>query len=295
MLETAMKAARQAGRVLLEARTSHVRVLQQHGADVKLEVDRKAEETILSVLAEAFPGHSILSEEAGRMGPASEWEWVVDPLDGSYNFLYGVPFWSTSIALRKGGEEVVGVVYDPTREEMFHAEKDKGAFLNGRPIRVSGVETVGAATVAFASGPRGRVPRADCPRDSAGAMDGGQVPSGPSQGEEEEYVEAAARSVDRLLRRARKVRALGSAALQLAYVACGRVDAFFEFGVFDWDVAGGALLVREAGGAVSIRRHLDGTLGILATNGRIHRELAGEVGWRDEAGRAVAEGRTPSC
>ncbi len=249
MLQTTMKAAREAGRVLIAARESRINVLQQKGADVKLEMDRRAEDAIVAVLTEAYPDHSILTEESGRLGKASEYEWVVDPLDGSYNYLKHIPIWATSIALRKGGEEVIGVIYDPSRDEMFHTEKGKGAFLNGRPIFVSDAESVTVSTIAFASGPHG------------------------------ERMERIAEAIGRLMSMSRKVRAMGSAALQLAYVACGRVDAFFQFGLFDWDVAAGMALIREAGGRVSIRRHDDTTLDIVATNGRIHQELMEQLRW----------------
>lgn len=249
MLKTAVKAARAAGRVLLEGSMREIDVERRMRRDVKLALDRKAEETIIEILREAFPQHAILSEECGRVAGRSEYEWVIDPLDGSYNFLRRIPLWVTSIGLRKNGEEVLGVIYDPVRDELFCAEKGGGAFLNDRPIRVSDTRKLEQATVAFACSPH------------------------------EENVEHTARIVAKVVLVAEKIRELGSAAMHMAYVACGRMDAFLEHGIWPWDIAAGTVLIRETGGKVVTRRHEKGSVDIICSNGRIQDELADYVAW----------------
>ncbi len=255
MLETAIKAAKAAGRVLLEGSSKPLNVLAEKRHDVKLEMDRKAEESIISIIRETFPDHDILSEEAGSIGQGAEYQWVIDPLDGTYNYFRHIPFWSTSIGLCRNGEEVLGVVYDPIHDELFCAERGCGAMLNNRPIKVTECAHLSEATIAFAYGSR------------------------------REFLDRMAFGVDVVSRKSNKVREMGSAALHLAYVACGRMDGYFEYGIYAWDVAAGLAILREAGGADATRRHDDGLIELVASNGAIHDELTRELRWNDAGQR----------
>lgn len=249
MLNAAIRAAREAGRVLLQGLESDLEVHGRVRHDVKLEMDRRSEETIVGILREAYPEHDVLTEEAGRIGAGSEYQWVVDPLDGTYNYFRRIPLWVTSIGLCRCGEEVLGVIYDPSRDEMFYAEKGGGAFLNGERINVSGVGSVAEATIGLAYGTH------------------------------DEFMDTMVESMVRVARCADKMRGLGAAAMHLAYVACGRLDAFFEYGLWPWDVTAGMVLIREAGGRLSTRRHTNGLVEILSSNGRVHDELAEHIAW----------------
>jgi len=249
MLETAMRAAREAGRLLLEASAKEIEVDRRDRRDVKLAMDRTAEAKIIEVLREAFPDHAVLSEEAGRIAGDSEYLWVIDPLDGTFNYSRRVPVWCTSIGLLKGSEEVVGAIYDPTRDEMFSAERGSGAFLNGERVRVSDTDSLEYATINYSS--------------STDATD----------------IERTMRAALHLATRAGKVRALGAAATHVAYVAAGRMDAFYDYGAKLWDVAAGLVILREAGGMVARRNTSDTTLDLAVSNGRFHDELLTAIGW----------------
>ena len=249
MLETAIRAAREAGRALLEGSRGEIRIERLAQRDVKLAMDKQAEEIILRVIREKFPGHAILSEECGAAGPSSEYLWVVDPLDGTVNFSRRVPLWGTSVALLHEGREIVGVIFDPIHDELFHAEAGKGAFLNGKRICVSERSPLSAAIIAF----------------------------GFSSNEERLRRGLAAAS--QLPLAASKVRGLGSAVLHLAYVACGRLDGFFEYGINQWDIAAGVVLIREAGGSVTARTLPDRSIDLVCSNPRIHDEFSKQVGW----------------
>lgn len=247
MLKTALAAARAAGRVLLEGSRGEIVVDGRPAHDVKLVMDKRAEAAIVEILREAFPEHAILAEESGRTTAAAEYEWVVDPLDGTYNYFRHIPAWSTSIGLRRKGEEILGVVYDPQRDEMFHATAGGGAFLNDRPIRVSETALLKEAIVATGYAARGST------------------------------MAHAAEVARRVTLASDKVRVLGSAALHLAYVACGRLDGFYEYHLWPWDIAAGVVLVREAGGAVAMRGHDDDSVDVVCSNGCVQGELEGYV------------------
>jgi len=248
MLDTAIRAARAAGRVLLEGSRGEIKVDKLLCHDVKLEMDKKAEAVILGIIRERFPEHAILSEEVGRVGPESEYLWVVDPLDGTVNYSRRIPLWATSIALCRGGEEIVGVIYDAVHDELYTAEKGKGAFLNGRPMRVS-ARTMQEAAIAYGFAAH------------------------------EPAIEQGLRAADRVTRSVSKVRATGSAAVHLGYVACGRIEGFYEYGLHYWDLAAGAVMIREAGGRVQARPRPDGSLDFLCDNSVIHEELVRGIGW----------------
>ena len=221
-----VKAARAGGNVLLRHmhRLDALNVVEKQRMDYASEVDGLAEDAIVKELRKANPDYAILGEEGGAQkgnrGP-SRHTWVIDPLDGTSNYLRGLPHWCVSIALCEGPEPLHGVVFDPLRNELFIATRGAGAQLNDKRIRVAERKDLAGAVIATGFPPRERK-RADAQLDCVKA----------------------------LLQEAEDVRRTGSAALDLAYVAAGRVDAYFEAGVQAWDVAAGALLVREAGGRV---------------------------------------------
>jgi myo-inositol-1(or 4)-monophosphatase len=215
-----VKAARQAGNVILRhvGRLDALNVVEKARQDYVSEVDGLAEAEIIRELRRAFPDHAFLGEESGQTGK-SRFTFVIDPLDGTSNFLRGFPHYCVSIALLENGEPLHGVIYDPLRNEIFTASRGGGAFLNDRRLRVGTRSDVEGAMIVTGFPPR---ERKRAPEHLA--------------------------TIQNLLTDAEDIRRTGSAALDLAYVACGRVDAYFEAGVKVWDIAAGVLLVREAGG-----------------------------------------------
>lgn len=245
-LGVAVAAAHDAGAVLLRRARDPGSVREKgRRGDLVTDADRAAETAVLERLTLSFPNAAILAEEGGMRAGSSGERWIVDPLDGTTNFAHGYPLYCVSIGYERDGELIAGVIYAPAIDECFTARRGAGARLNGAPIRVSNVERVRDAMVCTGFQP------SDFARN------------GPW---------FAAMSD-----RAQAVRRDGSAALDLAFVACGRFDGFWEFDLNPWDVAAGMLLVREAGGAVSQTTGEDARLdapSILATNGRIHDEIA---------------------
>jgi myo-inositol-1(or 4)-monophosphatase len=244
----AVDAARAAGRLLVDE-LSRARRIAYKGSPTNLvtEMDQRAEALILERLRGAFPDDATLAEEQGATAGRSDRRWIVDPLDGTTNYAHGLPIFAVSIALQAAGRLVLGVVYDPTRDEMFVAEHGGGAALNDTAIHVSSTPTVGESLLVTG------------------------FPYNIRETADTNLAEYAAFSV-----RARAVRRLGSAVIDLAYVACGRFDGFWELRLGTWDVAAGAVLVEEAGGRVT---GVDGkpldvdAPTLLATNGRIHPEM----------------------
>jgi len=225
MLNTAIKAARKAGSIITRASSDLERLTirrKQHN-DFVTEVDHAAEEAIIRTLRDAYPSHAFLGEESGNSPKAAEAEhlWIIDPLDGTTNFLHGFPQYCVSIALRHKGVLQQAVVFDPNRNELFTATRGAGAFMNDRRIRVSGLDKLEDALIGTGF-----------PFREFAHFD--------------EYM----RMFGNVTRRCAGVRRPGSAALDLAWVAAGRTDGFWEMGLSPWDMAGGALLVREAGGMV---------------------------------------------
>jgi len=223
MLNIAVRAARAAGRVAMRLfdRVDTVKVTQKSRNDFVTEVDRAAEAAIIQELRGKFPNHAILAEESGAHG-GNEFVWIIDPLDGTTNYLHGFPQWSTSIGLRVRGRMELGVVYDPLHEELFTAERGGGAQLNDRRLRVSER------------------------RGLEGALIGTGIPF-REQGHLEVYLQMLRAMIDETA----GIRRPGSAALDFAYVAAGRLDGFWELNLAPWDFAAGALLVAEAGGTVT--------------------------------------------
>lgn len=225
-LNIAIKAARRAATVINRASLDLdlLRVETKSPNDFVTEVDRAAEEAIIQVLREAYPSHSILAEESGETGPEAdtEYQWIIDPLDGTTNFIHGMPQYAVSIALAKGGVLDQAVIFDPNRNELFTASKGAGAFLNERRIRVSRRTKLQDALLGTGF-PYRCFDKVDT------------------------YLEI----FKELTQKTAGQRRPGAASLDLAYVACGRYDGFWEFGLSPWDMAAGALLISEAGGLVS--------------------------------------------
>lgn len=229
--------------------------IKQSQRDLVTEVDKGCERLIRNLIATYFPHHSFLGEEGVQPGPQAsakaaqeaadaEYVWIVDPIDGTTNFVHGFPFYSISIALAHRGQVIVGVIYDPVRDELFLAERGKGAYVHGRKMKVSAQSALAESLIATGF-----------PPDTQHALP-----------KNIEQLNAVAPQV-------RNVRSAGSAALHLAYVAAGRLDGFWENGLNAWDVAAGALLVEESGGKVTDTQgggfHL-GIRDIAASNGAIH-------------------------
>jgi len=250
MANAALKAARGLLRDFGEVEQLQVSI--KGPGDFVSTADLRAERTLKGELLRARPGYSILLEEGGATAGSDPYHrWIVDPLDGTTNFLHGIPHFAISIALERDGEIIAGVVYEPTRNEMFWAEKGAGGYLNDRRLRVSARRQLGDAVI------------------------GTGIPFG-ERGDQPAYLATLAR----IMAATSGVRRLGAAALDLAYVAAGRYDGYWEFGLFPWDIAAGLLLVREAGGFVS-----DCTGGqtmmtsgaVLAANGHLHLPLAAAI------------------
>jgi myo-inositol-1(or 4)-monophosphatase len=218
-----VKAARIAGNVLLRNinKLEALNVVQKGRMDYASEVDADAEKVIVKELKRAYPEYGILGEEGGVQGNSGRYMWVIDPLDGTSNYLRGFPHYCVSIALVENGEPLDAVIFDPLRNELFTASRGSGAVLNDRRIRVTDRKDLAGAMIHTGFPPRERA-----------------------------RVSTQLKCVDSLLTQAEDIRRTGSAALDLAYVACGRADAYFEAGVKAWDIAAGVLLVREAGGRV---------------------------------------------
>lgn len=222
MLTIAVKAARRAGNLIHRAADSidHLTVTKKSHSDYVSEVDRAAEQAIITTLKEAYPSHAILAEESGAQGD-SEYVWIIDPLDGTTNFLHGFPQYAVSIALQHNDVLTQAVVYDPTRNDLFTATRGSGAYLNDRRLRVSS-----------------RKDMADC-------LIGTGFPYTRF-----EHIDAYFGIMRDLMQKTSGLRRPGSASLDLAYTAAGRYDGFFEFGLKPWDMAAGCLLITEAGGMV---------------------------------------------
>ncbi len=246
-LAVASDAARHAGKILRENINGTREIFYKGDINLATEMDTRSERAIVETLRAAFPGHGIIAEEETSMRNESGYLWIIDPLDGTTNYAHGYPCFSVSIALEHNGEIITGVVYDPMRDELFAARKGMGATLNGRKIRVTGVDTLIKSLLATGF-----------PYDRK-----------ISEKNNLDYFHD-------LLMASQEVRRDGSAALDLCYVASGRFDGFWELKLKPWDVAAGSLIVTEAGGAVSDfsgSRFSIHAEEILASNGRIHHHM----------------------
>jgi len=242
----AIEAALKSGRFIKESVGKAYNVSYKGRDNIVTDIDKRSEKMIIDKISSAFPEHSILSEESSPRSGTSPYRWIIDPLDGTTNFAHAFPFFCVSIGLERSGVIEMGVVYDPMRDELFHAEAGKGSYLNKKRIFVSKVRKISEAFLA----------------------------TGFSYG-----ITSKDRNIKHfrnLLIRSLAIRRAGSAALDLCYVACGRFDGFWEMNLHPWDSAAGLLIVREASGRVT---KFDGSnytpydKDILATNGFIHNEM----------------------
>ncbi len=245
-LEAAAGIAREAGALIDGYLQRHIGFELKGEFDLVTEADRSSERLIVSRLKELYPTHAIVAEEGGGQEGSSEFRWYVDPLDGTTNFAHGFPAFNVTLALEHAGELIAGVVFDPTRNEMFSAERGAGAFLNDQRIRVSKAQTIQTSLVATGFPSRKR------------------------------HLNINIHFYYQLAMLSHGVRRAGSAALDLAYVACGRLDAFWEFGLNPWDMAAGILLIREAGGPCTDMRGAPVDLRgphLLSDNTAVHAEI----------------------
>src|SRR2546423_1548631 len=224
ILNIAVRAARRAGSIINRAAldSGGLRVTSKRAKDFVTQVDHAAEEAIIDIVRKSDPEHGFVAEESGIANADAEHVWIIDPLDGTTNFIHGFPQYCVSIGIRSRGALAHAVIYDPARNELFTASKGRGAFLNDRRIRVSTLAKLGDALVGTGF-PFKELTRLDL------------------------YT----RQLQTMMKTCAGVRRAGAAALDLAYVACGRLDAFWELGLAPWDMAAGALLIQEAGGLVA--------------------------------------------
>jgi myo-inositol-1(or 4)-monophosphatase len=262
MLSKVIPIAREAGQMLRADFGKAQTINEAASHDIKLQMDVDCQRMIERRLLEEFPGHSIIGEEGIHGNPQSEHRWVVDPLDGTVNYTYGIPHFCVSIALQRrsasgpvaeamgGYESVLGVILDPIRDELFAAEKGKGAFCNERRLQVSNRARLGDAILSV-----GFAKTADS-------------------------IEEGLRRFQILVRSARKLRTLGSAALDLAYIAAGRIESYMESRISLWDIAAGVLLVEEAGGRIELKANPSPAYSfeILSTNGKVDGEIKRAIG-----------------
>jgi myo-inositol-1(or 4)-monophosphatase len=243
-LDAAIEIAREAGEVLMAHRGVAFELKGEH--DLVTAADRASEKLVIQRLRQRFPGHGIYAEEGGRAALEAPLRWYIDPLDGTTNFAHGYPMWNVTLALAQNQEVIAGVVYDPLNRELFAAERGAGARLNGAPIHVSKAPNLNESLVSTGFPSRRR------------------------------HQNVNIHFYYQLAMLTHGVRRSGSAAIDLAYTACGRIEAFWEFGLNPWDMAAGALLVEEAGGKVSGMRgepvDLHGKY-LLVDNGLIHAEI----------------------
>ncbi len=242
MLNIAVKAARRAGSIINRAALdrTQLEIRAKHANDFVTQVDRSAESAIIDIIRQAYPDHAILGEESGALeGKKAEYRWIIDPLDGTTNFIHGFPQYCVSIALQHRGVIEHGVVYDPSKNELFTASRGRGAFLDDRRMRVTKCANLKDALV------------------------GTGFPF-----KEMSRLDLYFRQLREVMQTSSGVRRAGAAALDLAYVAAGRLDAFWELGLAPWDMAAGALLIQEAGGMVG--------------------DLKGDTGWLENGDIAAA-------
>ena len=253
LLNIGMRAARRAGDLIVKSlsRLDSLKVDSKGRNDFVSEIDRKSEADIIATIRRSYPQHAILAEESGRSG-TDEYLWIIDPLDGTTNFLHGFPVFAVSIAVEHRGRLQHAVVYDPLRQEFFTASRGDGAQLEGKKIRVSSQRTL------------------------EGSLIGTGLPfrSGAA------YVDEYLAMLKVIMSTAAGVRRAGAAALDLAYVAAGRLDGFWEFGLSPWDTAAGTLLIQEAGGRVGTPSGGEYALGpnVFAGNPKVYEELLAALG-----------------
>ena len=253
LLNIGMRAARRAGDLIVRSlsRLDSLKVDTKGRNDFVTDIDRKAEAEIVATIRKAHPDHAVLAEEGGRSGE-SEFLWIIDPLDGTTNFLHGFPTFAVSIALQQRGRLQHAVIYDPMRQEFFTASRGDGAQLEGKKIRVSSQRT----------------------------LEGSLIGTGFPYRMAAEHVDHYLAILKVIMNTAAGVRRPGAASLDLAYVAAGRIDGFWEFGLAPWDTAAGTLLIQEAGGRVGTPAGAEYALGpnIVAGNPKVYEALLEALG-----------------
>jgi myo-inositol-1(or 4)-monophosphatase len=248
MLNIAIRAARRAGTIISRAqnRLYDLKIESKGLNDYVTQIDVEAEAAIIEVLSEAYPSHSIIAEESGSSG-TSDFKWIIDPIDGTLNFIHGFPSYAISIALQIKGRLEQAVIYDPTRDELYTASRGTGAQLNGQRIRVSSRTELDSSILGTGFPVRNKT-------DLSNYLLGFTT----------------------LLNKSADIRQTGSAALNLAYVACGRLDGYWEFNLHEWDIAAGALLMQESGGLIGDPQggetHMQ-TGNVVAANPKIFRQI----------------------
>jgi len=250
-LDVANQAVREAGSVIMAHFHSEKRISYKAGrSNIVTDVDLLAEEKIMALLREEYPGFGIMTEESPDIATDSPYTWIIDPIDGTRNYAYGIPHFCVALALAYEGDVLLGIVYDPVRGELFRAEKGRGTFLNDSPIAVSRMTSLQASLIGFDMGYDAEIGQEIL--GVASALWPGVV----------------------------SVRVMGSAALGLAYTACGRLDLYFHLYLYPWDLAAGILFVREAGGVIT---ELDGqpagihSKSVIATSKPIHEDFIKRV------------------
>lgn len=249
MINVAKEACLASGKILLDnlGKLNSSQIETKSKNNYVTEVDKLSEETIIKIIKSIYPDHSIFAEESGDDNISSDYRWIIDPLDGTTNYIHGVPFFCISIALEYQGEIILGVIYDPVRNEMFYAEKGKGAYLNSEKIHVSKKEDISTSviTVGF-------------PYKSYHNI--------------EHYIN----TLTKIAGRCSNIRKVGSSAIDLAYVAAGRFDGYWELDLGQWDIAAGIILIQEAGGIVTDTegdKNFMQTGNTVASNKKIHSQL----------------------
>ncbi len=247
-LETAVYAARESAKIQLSYIGKEKSIGYKGKINLVTEVDRKSEDNIIKILSEKYPSHQIIAEESKSDNKRKENTWYVDPLDGTTNYSHDYPIFAVSIALEKNEQLEIGVVLDPTRNELFHAVRGEGAFLNGERISVSNIKLLKRSLLA--------------------------------SGFPYIITERSIKLFNHMLSKAQAVRRAGAAAIDLCYLASGRVDGFFELDLKPWDMAAGKLIIKEAGGIVTDFKGSEHSIfgnNTLASNGLIHEEMIREI------------------
>ncbi len=248
ILNTAIEAAKLAG-FLLKKNINNITTIEEKSTEINFvtDLDKRSEKLIIDTIRKRFPDHDILAEESGAQNRSSDTRWIIDPLDGTTNYMHGLPIYSVTIGVEHKGELVAGVIYDPTRDELYTAEKGSGAFLNGNRLKVSQETTIIRSLL---------------------------ITGFPYNIKENPF--NAIDHFNNLVTEAQAIRRLGSAAIDLAYVARGIADGFWEVWLNPWDMAAGVLLIQEAGGTISDFQGKPLNIykpNIIASNGNIHEEL----------------------
>jgi myo-inositol-1(or 4)-monophosphatase len=248
IINIATTAARNATKIILRSldKLDSISIAEKKPNDFVTEIDQQVEQEIIQTIFKAYPEHAILAEESGVTGD-SDYVWIIDPIDGTLNFMHGHPHFSIAIAVKHKNKIEHGLIYDPLRDELFHATRGAGAFLNNRRIRVSTRKTFAGASIGTGYGHK-----------------------------HPENLPHYLAILGAMLPQAAGIRRSGSAALDFAYVACGRIDGFWEFNLAPWDIAAGSLIVKEAGGLVGDfngEEHYLETGNVLAGNPKIFKLL----------------------